>query len=93
MNWLQVLGFAEPPHIDERVGHQLHAIVPALMVLEPQQQPLKCVLPGKRPFDPVASHMDSLVQQPFATSLGMRAISRVLLDVRNHPRIEDGLAI
>jgi len=53
LNWLQVLGFAEPPHIDERVGHQLHAIVPTLMVLEPQQQPLKFVLPGKRPFDSV----------------------------------------
>jgi|SRR5436309_8501290 len=53
MNWLQVLGYAEPPQIDECVGHQLHAIVPTLMVLEPQQQPLKFVLPGKRPFDSV----------------------------------------
>ena len=25
MNWLQVLGDAEPPHIAERVGHQFHA--------------------------------------------------------------------
>jgi hypothetical protein len=53
LNWLQVLGYAEPPHIDERVGHQLHAIVPTLMVLEPQQQPLKFVLPGKRPLDTI----------------------------------------
>src|SRR5207245_391836 len=53
LNWLQVLGYAEPPQIDECVGHQLHAIVPTLMVLEPQQQPLKFVLPGKRPFDSV----------------------------------------
>ena len=53
LNWLQVLGRAEPPQIDERVGHQLHAIVPTLMVLEPQQQPLEFVLPGKRPLDAV----------------------------------------
>ena len=53
LNWLQVLGYAEPPQIDECVGHQLHAIVPTLMVLEPQQQPLQFVLPGKRPFDSV----------------------------------------
>src|SRR6267142_7177872 len=93
MNWLQVLGDAEPPPIDERVGHQLHAIVPTLMVLEPQPQPLTFVLPGKRPFDSVPSRMESLVEPPLATSLGRRAMSRVLRDVRNHPRIDDGLAM
>ncbi len=45
---LQVLGRAEPPHINERVGHQFHAIVPTLDVLKSQQQPLECVLPRKR---------------------------------------------
>src|SRR6266850_3011660 len=93
MNWLQVLGDAEPPPIDERVGHQLHAIVPTLMVLEPQPQPLTFVLTGKRPFDSVPSRMESLVEPPLATSLGRRAMSRVLRDVRNHPRIDDGLAM
>src|SRR6266581_7783441 len=73
MNWLQVLGYAEPPQIDECVGNQLHAIVPTLMVLEPQQQPLQFVLPGKRPFDSVPYRMDSLVAPPFATSLGTLA--------------------
>jgi hypothetical protein len=34
-NWLPVLGYAEPPRIEERVGHQLHAIVPRLLRLEP----------------------------------------------------------
>src|SRR5215510_7624078 len=33
VNWLRVLRRAKAPQIDERVGHQLHAIVPALMVL------------------------------------------------------------
>ena len=51
MRWLRVLGHAETPQIDERVGHQLHAIVPTLMVLETQQQPLEFVLPRKRPLD------------------------------------------
>jgi hypothetical protein len=50
-NWLRVLYTAEPPQIDERVGHQLHAVVPTLMVLEAQQQALKFVLPRKGPFD------------------------------------------
>jgi hypothetical protein len=49
--WLQVLGCAEPPQIDQRVGHQLHPIVPTLEVLEPQQQPLEFVLPRERPLD------------------------------------------
>ena len=35
--WLRVLGRAESPHIDQGIGHQLHAIVPTLLVLEPQQ--------------------------------------------------------
>jgi len=34
-NWLRVLRRAKAPQIDERVGHQLHPIVPTLMVLEP----------------------------------------------------------
>jgi hypothetical protein len=46
-NWLRVLYTAEPPQIDERVGHQLHAVVPTLMVLEAQQQALKLNDPPK----------------------------------------------
>ncbi len=41
IKWLRVLGAAEPSYIDPGVGHQLHAIVPTLLVLEPQQQPLE----------------------------------------------------
>ena len=48
--WLQVLGAAKPPHIDHRIGHQFHAVVAPLDALEPQQQPLEFVLPGKRPL-------------------------------------------
>ena len=41
------------PHIDQGVGHQLHAVVALLDVLKPQQQPLEFVLPRERPLDPI----------------------------------------
>jgi hypothetical protein len=47
-NWLQVLGGTETPQIDERVRHQLHAVVPTLQVLKSQQQPFKLVFPCER---------------------------------------------
>jgi hypothetical protein len=36
---------------DQRVRHQLHAIVPLLDVFKPEQQPLALVFPRKRPLD------------------------------------------
>jgi hypothetical protein len=51
IKWLQVLGYAEPPHIDQRVGHQFHPVVSTLEVLKTQQQPLEFVLPCERPLD------------------------------------------
>ena len=51
LKWLQVLGCAEPPHIDQRVGHQFHPVVSTLEVLKTQQQPLEFVLPCERPLD------------------------------------------
>ena len=53
MKWLQVLGPAEMTHVDQRVGHQFHAVVALLDMLEPQQQPLEFILPSKRPLDPI----------------------------------------
>jgi hypothetical protein len=52
-NWLRVLGTTETPQIDQGVRHQFHPIVALLNVLEPEQQPLKFVLPGKRPLDTI----------------------------------------
>ncbi len=37
--------------------------------------------------------MNRLIEQALAPSLGRFAIARVLWDVRNHPGIEDHLAI
>src|SRR6266850_2845641 len=92
-NWLQVLGGAETPHIDQGVRQQLHPIVPLLNVFKTEEQPLELVLPRKRPFHSIPSRMDRLIEQPLASALGALAMARILLDVRNHPRIEDGLAI
>jgi hypothetical protein len=37
--------------------------------------------------------MNRFIEPPLAPALGPGAIAWILLDVRNHPRIEDGLAI
>ena len=50
-NWLRVLGTAEPSQIDQCVCHQLHAVVPPLDTLEPQQEPFERIFPRKRPLD------------------------------------------
>ena len=93
MRWLRVLRYAKAPQIDKRVGHELHAIVPTLMVLEAQQHPLQFVLPRKRPLDAVPSRRDRDIEHPLAPTLGRLAVARVLFDVRNQACIEDRLAI
>ena len=50
-NWLQVLGTAELSQINQRVRHQLHAIVPLLDAFKTQQQPLELIFPRKGPLD------------------------------------------
>src|SRR5262245_44769045 len=51
-NWLQVLGTAERSQVDQRVCHQLHAIMPLLNAFKAEQQPLEFVFPCKGPLDP-----------------------------------------
>ncbi len=53
LNGLPVLGPTEMPHMNQGVGYQFHAVVALLDVLKPQRQPLKFVLPCKRPFHPI----------------------------------------
>ena len=53
-NWLQVLGTTERSQVDQRVCHQLHAIMPLLDAFKSEQQPLEFVLPRKGPLDPHA---------------------------------------
>src|SRR5467141_4125138 len=54
VNWLRVLGTAKCSQVDQRVGHQLHAIVPLLDAFKSEQQPLELVFPRQRPLDPHA---------------------------------------
>src|SRR5271166_3919591 len=49
-NWLRVSGTTEMPQVDKRICHQLHAIVPLLDELEPQQQPFEFILPREGPL-------------------------------------------
>ena len=53
-NWLQVSGTAERSQLDQRVRHQLHAIVPLLDAFKTEQQPLELIFPRKGPLDPHA---------------------------------------
>jgi hypothetical protein len=50
LNWLRVLGTTERSQINQRICHQLHAIVPLLDAFKTQQQPLEFILPGKGPL-------------------------------------------
>src|SRR5215813_3339654 len=43
-NWLRVSDTTEGSQVDQRIGHQLHAIVPVLETFKSEQQPLAFVL-------------------------------------------------
>jgi hypothetical protein len=49
-NWLRVSGTTKMPQVDKRICHQLHAIVPLLDELEPQQQAFEFILPREGPL-------------------------------------------
>jgi len=42
-NWLRVSDTAERSQVDQRIGHQLHAIVPLLDTFKSEQQPLEFI--------------------------------------------------
>jgi hypothetical protein len=92
-NWLRVSDTAERSQVDQRIGHQLHAIVPLLDAFKSEQQPLELVFPGKGPLDTHPQGIDGGVEQPLAPALGALAVAGVLFDVGDHTGIEDRLAI
>jgi hypothetical protein len=51
INWLRVSDTAERSSVDQRIGHQLHAIVPLLDTFKSEQQSLELVVPGKGALD------------------------------------------
>ena len=62
LNWLQVLGTAELPHIDQGVRHQFHAKMSLLHVFETKEEPLEFILPGECPIDTSPQGMDSGIE-------------------------------
>ena len=49
--WLRVSDTAERSQVDQRIGHQLHPIVPLLDTFKSEQQSLELVFPGKGALD------------------------------------------
>ena len=92
-NWLQVLGTAERSQIYQHVRHQLHAIVPLLDAIKPQQQPLELIFPRKGPLHAHPQCMDGFVEEAFASALGCLSVARILCDVGDQARIEDQLPV
>jgi hypothetical protein len=50
-NWLRVLDTTERSQVDQRIRHQLHAIVPLLNAFKAEQQPFELVFPCKGALD------------------------------------------
>src|SRR5499426_3287280 len=92
-NWLRVSDTAERSQVDQRIGHQFHAIVPLLDAFKAEQQPLELIFPRKGPLDTHPQGMDGGVEQPLAPALGVLAVAGVLFDVGDHPRIKNALTI
>ena len=93
INWLRVSDTTERSQVDQRIGHQLHAIVPLLDTFKSEQQPLEFVLPRKGPLDTHPQGMDGGVEQPLAPALGVLAVARVLFDVGDQASIKNTLPI
>ena len=69
INWLRVSDTAERSQVDQRIGHQLHAIVPLLDAFKAEQESLELVFPRKGPFDTHPQRMDGGVEEAFAQFL------------------------
>src|SRR5262245_60417626 len=93
MNWLQVLGTAELPHIDQGVRQHFHGKMSLLYVFKTQEQPLELVLPRKCPIHTGSQGMDGFVEQTLSSSLRVLSITRILFNVGDHAGVENALAI
>ena len=79
----RVSGTAELAQIDQRVGQQLHPIMPPLDTFKSDQQSFELIFPGKGPFDTHAQRMHRGIEEPLASALGALAVARILGDVGN----------
>src|SRR2546430_9926689 len=64
-----------------------------LNALKTQEEPFECILPRKGSVDARPQRMEDGIEEPFAPSLGACAVAGILLDVRDHARIEHARAI
>src|SRR2546422_11047075 len=80
-NWLRVLDTAESSQVDQRVGHQLHAIMPLLDVFKTEEESFEFVLPRKGALDPHPQRMDHCVAEALPSTLRTLAVPRILWDV------------
>jgi hypothetical protein len=64
-------------------------MVPLLLALKPQEEPLEFVLPCKGPLDTRSQGMDGGIEELFTSALGMLAITRILFDVGDHAGVEN----
>ena len=93
INWLQVLGTAERSQVDQRVRHQLHAIVPLLDAFKSEQQSLELIFPGKGPFYLYPQCMDGCVEEAFASALDSLPVARILFNIGDQARVENAFPI
>jgi hypothetical protein len=67
--------------------------MPLLNVFKTKQHPLEFILPRKGPIDTFSQGMDRFVEQTLSSSLRLLSMTRILLNVRDQPSIENTLAI
>src|SRR5262249_27522957 len=79
--------------MDQRVRHQLHAIVLLLDTFKAEQEPLELVFPGKGPFNPHPQRMEGGVAEALASTLRALTVPRSLWNIGDQARIEDALPI
>ncbi len=64
-----------------------------LNALKTQEEPFEFILPRKGSVDARPQRTEGGIEEPFAPSLGACAVAGILLDVRDHARIEHARAI
>ena len=85
---MRVLGTAELAQIDQRVCHQLHAIMPLLDTFKAEQESLAFIFPGKGALDAHSQRVNGGVEQAFASALRGLAVAGILFDVGDEPALK-----
>ena len=85
---------AEMAQVDHRIGQSFEGIVDIGDELVANQHTTKLVLPGEHAFDGgEAFFEDGRTEHALGSALGGLSVTRVLIDIWNHPPVEDRFAI